>query len=56
MVTAIVLNSFKVTIPELMDCIICFDEQILTVEKLKQLRSILPTEDEEKVLKIPRKF
>jgi diaphanous 1 len=46
---AIVVSSFKMTIPELMECICCFDDKVLTVEKLKQLRSILPTEEEIKV-------
>lgn len=47
---AIVVQSFKVNLSELKEAILKFDDTILTIEKIKHLRSILPTDDEIKLL------
>lgn len=46
---AIVVSSFKMNVSELMECICCFDDKVLSIEKIKQLRNVLPTEEEIKV-------
>jgi hypothetical protein len=49
----ILLNSFKTSIPNLKAAIINFDETFLTVDRLKGLKSMAPTDDERKVKTTP---